>query len=320
MTKYFLLLAFLLCYDSLMAQETVYSDSILARVNGKIITRFELNEMTQRHQSKIMSEYSKEIAQQRILELKKSALKQYIDNVIILDEFKTKNFNVPKSLVDKELENEINSRAKGDRQKFAQILDHAGISIEEFREQISESLSVELMVNENVKRKVNVTPIDISRYYSENGVKFQTNAEVRIAIIGILMKPDRVATEMGITVNMLSKKLTPDNFAMMADEFSELPGKPKGGDEGFKKFNEFNLSFKNALKDLSINQITPPVKLGDNTFFLKLVNKRGGTAIPLLDVRSKIKNFLEDQQERKYYAQFISNLRNKASIEDFSTK
>jgi peptidyl-prolyl cis-trans isomerase SurA len=305
-----------------MAQKVVYTDSILAKVNGKVITRYELNELTQRHQAKIASNYAHapKIAKQRIAELKESALKQYIENVIILDEFKTKQFNVPKSLIDKELEKEIKTKSGGDRQKFIQMLDSGGISMEEYREQINESIAIELMISENVKRKVNVTPVDISRYYNVNKEKFLTNAEIKGAVIALIKGKEQSEEDFNKKITMVTAKLKDGDFAKIADEFSDLTGKPKGGDMGFKKASELNEVFKNALNKLSKNEVSAAVKLDGSVFFFKLLDKRGGSTRPLLEVRDSIKNYLEDTEERKYYKEFITQLRKKASIEDFTKK
>ena len=312
MTKLFLLI-FTICSYTL-AQEIVYEDRILAKVNGKVITNFELDEMTLRHQARIMDTYPKEIAAQRIAELKLSALEQFIDNVIILDEFKTKQFNVPQALIDKELEKEIKGKANGDRQKFAQMLDRGGISMEEYREQIMESIAIELMVQENVRRKINVTPIDISRYYDENKSKFKNIAGVKYYVLGIV-KGSKSDSEFKNQVDATKEALQKEDFAKVAEtaDYKEI-------NKDFKQAKDLNAVFKEEISKLSEGQTSGPVKLQENIYFLKLVESKGGDTKPLVDVRDRIKDFLEDQQERKYYKEFIAILRKKASIEEFTKK
>jgi parvulin-like peptidyl-prolyl isomerase len=300
--------------------DIIYSDGILAKVNGKIITRFELNQMTQQAQRRILQSYAPEIAEQRIQELKKSALDQFINNVIILDEFKTKKFEVPKALIDKELTKEIDQRTKGNQQDFIQMLDRGGLSMEEYREQITESLAIELMVNENVRRKISVTPIEISNYYNENIDKFATNAEVRGAII-LITKADKTTEAFNNKVKEIGDALkSGQDFAKLADKFSEMPGKPKGGDLGFKKLDELNDTVRVTVQKLKIGQYSEPLTFGESIAYIKTLEKRGGDSRPLIEVRQRIKNALEDVQERKYYLDFISGLRKKASIEEFKTK
>lgn len=302
------------------ANETIYSDGILAKVNGKIITNFELNQMTQRAQVQIMQGYPPEIAKKRIEELKRSALDQFINNVIILDEFKTKKFEVPKALIDKELAKEIDQRSRGNETEFYTMLDKGGLSMEEYREQIEESLAIELMVNENVRRKINVTPVDISNYYNKNINKFTTNAEIRSAII-LVAKAGKTDDEFKNIVKTIQEALNKnEDFGALADKHSNMPGSPKGGDLGFKKLNELTDSLRKTVSTLKNGETYGPITVGENAAFIKVLERRGGEGLPLIQVRNKIKNTLEDTQERKYYMEFISGLRKKASIEDFTKK
>ena len=319
MTKYLYLLI-LLPLLSVSAEEVVYREGIIAKVNGKVITNYELNAMTMRQQRKLMQALSPELAKQRIAEFKKQALETFIDNVIILDEFKTKGFTVPQSLIDKDLEEDIQYRANGDAQKFAAMLDAGGISMEEYKEQIRDSIAIELMKNENVNRKVSVTPIEISRYYQENIDKFATNAEVRTAIIRIAKegksKPE-FDKKVSDVQNAISKK---EDFAKLADSYSEMPDKTPGGDQGFKKKEELYTAFKDAVDKLNKGDVSAPITIRDDIYFIKLVDTKGGKPRELEEVRNYIKEVLREEKRAHYYNEYITILRKKANIEDFTKK
>ena len=319
MTKYLYLL-FLLPLTYIQAGEVVYREGIIAKVNGKVITNYELNAMTIRAQRQIMQNNNPETAKFKIAQFKQRALETYIDNVIILDEFKTKGFTVPQALIDKDLEKDIQIRANGDRQKFAAMLDAGGISMEEYREQIRDSIAIELMKNENVNRKVTVTPVEISKYYDENLSKFKTNAEVRTAILRIAKegksKPEFDKKVSDIQAAIKNKK----DFAKLADDFSEMPDKTPGGDLGFQKLDQLNDLFKNTINKLSVGQVSEPITIGEDIYFLKFVAERGGESKKLEEVRDFIKNMLRDTKRQEYYKEYITILRKKASIEDFTKK
>ena len=319
MTKYFYLL-FLLPFINIDAGEVVYREGIIAKVNGKVITNYELNAMTIRAQREIMQRNNPETAKFKIAQFKKRALDTFIDNVIILDEFKTKGFTVPPALIDKDLEKDIQYRAGGDRQKFAAMLDAGGISMEEYREQIRDSIAIELMKNENVNRKVTVTPVEISKYYDKNLSKFKTNAEVRTSILRIALK-GKSKPEFNKKVSDIQAAINKkEDFAKLADNFSEMPDKTPGGDLGFQKLDQLNDLFKETISKLSVGQVSKPITIGDDIYFLKFVEERGGTPRKLEDVRDFIKNVIRDQKRKEYYHEYITILRKKASIEDFTKK
>ena len=246
-------------------------------------------------------------------------MKQLIDDIIILDEFKAKKAQFPDSLIDNKLEREIKTKTNGDRDKFIQMLDRGGMSLEEYKEQIRDTVAVQLMIRENVRRKINVTPVDVSRYYDKNGSKFLQHAEIRGAVIAVMSKTE--STESAEErLKKITDALKKEDFAKVADKLSEMPGKQEGGDLGFKKPDELNQVFKNALTALRVNQISEPVEFQGSYFIFKLLEKRGGDIRPLTEVRESIKTTLEDEQERKYYEEYIALLRKKANIEVFTDK
>ena len=319
MTNKFLLLI-LLPFTFVFADEVVYREGILAKVNGKVITNYELNAMTMREQRRISRLYKQDVAAAKIAEFKKQALDSFIDNVIILDEFKTKGFTVPQALIDKDLEEDIRYRANGDHQKFAAMLDAGGISMEEYREQIRDSIAIELMKNENVNRKVSVTPIEISRFYEENINRFATNKEVRTSILRIA-KEGKSKPEFDKKVSDVQEAINnKQDFAKLADTYSEMPEKTPGGDLGFQKVEELNALFKEVLSKLNVGEVSKPITIGEDIYFLKFTDHKGGTPKQLSEVRDFIKNILRDQKRQKYYKDFIAVLRQKASIEDFTKK
>ncbi|MCM8527289.1 MAG: SurA N-terminal domain-containing protein [Lentisphaeraceae bacterium] len=319
MTKVLYLLI-LLPYLMTGAEEIVYREGILAKVNGKVITNYELNAMTIREQRKISRMYSPDIAKMKIAEFKQQALETYIDNVIILDEFKTKGFTIPQALIDKDLNDDIRYRANGDQTKFAALLDAGGISMEEYREQIRDSIAIEMMKNQNVNMKVSVTPIEISRYYDENISKFSTNKEVRTAILRIAKEgksqPEFDKKVSDIIAAVKEKK----DFAKLADDFSEMPDKTPGGDLGFQKVEELNPLFKEVISKLNVGEVSDPIEINKDKYFLKLTAEKGGSPKELSEVRDFIKAVLRDQKRQEYYKEFITILRKKASIEDFTKK
>jgi parvulin-like peptidyl-prolyl isomerase len=300
--------------------EIVYKEGIIAKVNGKVVTSFELNAMTTREQRKIAQTYPPEVAKVKIAELKKLALDIYIDNLIILDEFKAKGFTVPQALIDKDFQEDVRYRANGDSQKFAAMLDAGGLSMEEYKEQIRDSIAIELMKNENVNRKVTVTPIEIAHYYDMNLQKFVTNLEVRLSLLRIA-KEGRSNQELLAKIATIQEALAKnENFADLADKFSEMPDKNPGGDWGFKKKEELLQAFRDTIEKMKVGDVSAPIYIGEDAYIVKLTEIKGGSPRPLEEVRNFIKNSLTEEKQSVYYKEFIQSLRQKSSIEDYTQK
>ncbi len=192
--------------------------------------------------------------------------------------------------------------------------------MEEYKEQIRDSIAIELMKNENVNRKVTVTPIEIAHYYDNNLQKFATNLEVRLSLIRIA-KEGRSAQELLAKISNIQESLAKnESFADLADKFSEMPDKNPGGDWGFKKKEELLAAFREVVDKMKVGDVSAPIYIGEDAYIVKVTETKGGTPRPLEEVRNFIKNSLTEEKRAVYYKEFIASLRQKSSIEDYTKK
>ena len=160
----FLLTSLLALSLSAAEESSTYSDGIAAKVNGKAITVFDVKNMVQREERDIRTHAAPSEVNQKVMEARQQSLERLIDNQVILTAFHNSKYEVPRTLIETEIEQIIARDSAGDRDKFLRNLERGGLSMEEFRDKIQEKLAVRLMINENVRRKIVVTPQDISLF------------------------------------------------------------------------------------------------------------------------------------------------------------
>ncbi len=304
----FLLTSLLALSLSAAEESSTYSDGIAAKVNGKAITVFDVKNMVQREERDIRTHAAPSEVNQKVMEARQQSLERLIDNQVILTAFHNSKYEVPRTLIETEIEQIIARDSAGDRDKFLRNLERGGLSMEEFRDKIQEKLAVRLMMNENVRRKIVVTPQDISLFYNRNPDLYSRSSQVQIRLMMVEKNADAEAA--------LAEIAAGKSFAEVADRRSLLPKAEKdGGDMGMKARNEIRADFLEVIAKLKPGQRSGIIATKNGFFLIELVAEKAGGLMPLDELKDKIRDDLEDEQYKRLYSEWISGLRKGASIE-----
>lgn len=298
--------------NTLSAQEL--TNRILAKVNGKVITSFDIVKLTRAEERKIQRTLPPEQREAAMVELRKRALDHLIDNELILKEFKDRQFKVPQTYLETRLEKVIAKEANGDRIKFNQSLRKSNLTLAEYRAKLEESISVEMLINEMVKRKIIVTDSEIDTYYKENINAFSSAGAYNLQVI--MLKTDKAdAPEIKEITQALAAK---QDFTELANKYNEGTGLPEGGRLGKMVEEDLKEEFLKEVQTLKNGETTKAIILDGKTYFLHLIQKVGAEVAPLdSDLKQKIRRRLEKLEENKIYEDFMKDLRQRSAIEEY---
>lgn len=202
---------------------------------------------------------------------------------------------------------------------FEATLKGRGLTMEGVKKSITEQLSVQKMLEKEVQSKISISAEEIKKFYSENPDYFKTKDSVRAS--HILIKTEENADEK--TVVEARKKIDAiltelkkgGDFAKIAQEKSEGPSGPKGGDLGYFGKGQMVPSFEEAVYKLQVGELSDVVKTQFGFHIIKLVDiKKAGTT-PLSEVEESIKMFISRQKGEEVFKKFVAKLRSSASIE-----
>ena len=296
------------------SQAQELTNRILAKVNGKVITSFDVVKLTRVDERKITQTLPPGQRESAINELRKRALDHLIDNELILKEFKDKQYKVPQTYLETRLEKIIAQQANGDRIKFNQKLRSTKLTLAEYRAKLEESISVEMLLNEMVKRKVIVNDSDINNYYKENENAFSSKGAYNLQII--MLKSDNKDAP---AINEIQVALKDGkDFTDLANKYNEGTGLPEGGRLGKLIEEDLRSEFLEAVKKLNNGETAGPIFLEGKTYFLHLIQKVGAEVQALdEDLKTRIRRRLEQQQEDKIYDEFMNDLRQRSAIEEY---
>src|ERR1700737_5026529 len=130
---FFLLIAVGFLVPQIKAADPEVIDGVAAVVNGDVITFSQVQEVSGPREKTLREQYTGQELIDKIKEARLAALGDLIDRELILQEFKKKQFNIPKYVIDDQVQNLIKDEFAGDRMAFVRTLNAQGYTMGKFR-------------------------------------------------------------------------------------------------------------------------------------------------------------------------------------------
>jgi peptidyl-prolyl cis-trans isomerase SurA len=293
-----------------------FRQGIAAEVEDKIITFEELRrEMSPlipqiRESSRSRAEFNR-----RMEELYFEVLQSLIDRILIVKEFRKREFNIPQTYIENEFDRILIEDFDRDRARFLEYLDSIGKNVREFRADLRERIIVSVMRGEKRRSESQISPERIERFYSENKIHFYEEESVRLRIIMLRPLADESEDLMRQNIERVQEELKAGKeFAEVARQFSQDSRRDRGGDWGWIKRSDLKDELSVVGFRLEIGQYSEPIRLGNQIFFLYVEDRRDEGIQPLNEVRERIEEILAGQLARQAQEQWLERLRRESYI------
>lgn len=295
--------------------------TVVARVNGVEINRFQLENATEviksgirldgmRREGKTGGKSDLE-KQMRIF-----ALQKLIERELLFQEAKRLKITVKEEEMEEVLKKSMaNFPSEG---YFKASLIMSGITLEEYKKQ----LKFDMTVNKVVARKVDslikeLSPEEIRSYYEENKSRFISPEYVEMSYIFIRCNQFASEKEKKEILEKLEKlRSSQEDFAELARKHSEAPNASQGGYVGKVHRGELHPFLEITAFKTPVNQISEVVKTEDGFYLIKIHNKKKeGEILSFEQVKEDLKKELNNQQGIKILADYVEQLKKKANIQ-----
>ena len=293
-----------------------YRQGIAAEVENKIITFEEIRrEMLPlipriRESARSQAEFT-----QRMQELYLEVLQSFIDRVLIVEEFKEKEYNLPQTFVENEFDRILIEDFENDRSRFLEYLESLGKNVREFRADLRERIVVSVMRSEKRKSQSQISPERIEQFYNENKINFYEEEAVKLRIIMLRPLADENPDQMRQTIDRIFEELkqgTP--FEEVASKYSQDSRRERGGDWGWIQRPDLKDELSAVAFTLGVGTYSEAITMGQQIFILYVEDKRDEGIQPINEVRDRIEEILASQLERQAQQQWIERLRREAYI------
>ncbi|MGA1205154.1 MAG: peptidylprolyl isomerase [Opitutales bacterium] len=293
-----------------------YRQGIAAEVENRVITFEELRrEMAPlipriRESSRSRTEFT-----QRMQELYLEVLQNFIDRVLIVEEFKDKEYNLPQSYVENEFDRILIEDFENDRSRFLEYLESQGKNMREFRADLWDRIVVSVMRSEKRKSQSQISPERIEQFYNENKINFYEEEALKLRIIMLRPLADENSDQMRQTIDRIFGELKGGTaFEEVASKYSQDSRRDRGGDWGWIQRPDLKDELSAEAFKLEVGTYSDPITLGDQIFILYSEDKRDEGIQPINEVRDRIEEILASQLARQSQQQWIERLRREAYI------
>ncbi len=288
-------------------------DGYAARVNDRIITVGDVMMSIQSAQQRLQYLYENAELAEKLDELFQRGRQQLVEQALILEEFESREDAViPEHVVDDRVESIIRERFGGARAEFLRALKEQRMSMEDWRSEVRDQIIVQMMRSEEVRRRVDVTPSEVRRYYRENAETYTQPAKVQFRMI-VLQKGES-EEEAGVKraeAERLRQQLEDGaDFAELAEAVSEGNRAREGGLWDWIEPGSLRSELADAMAGLSAGDISPVIETGDAFYILQLEGRKAASRTPFEEVREEIRERLEESQQEAVYRDWIERLEN----------
>lgn len=301
----FFLASFLILISGSVSEAgaSVTVDRVIAVVNGDIITMSDLQRESARVSEKVDDRF---------------LLEDMINRKLQMSAAKRAGMDVTEKELNDAVE-DIMKRNGMDRQQFEAALSKEGLSIEQYRMELREKITLSRMFNKFVRSGIAVDENELRSYYERNAAAFQFPEEVRLRQI-LLRLPDSATPSEASTLQKKAEEAAArarkgEDFNGLVREYSDKATAALEGDLGFMQRDHALPEIEQAIKQLKPGEIAGPVRtrLGFHIIRLEEVRQR---KIPFEKVREKISTTLFNQKLESTYRNWLQTLRSESTIEN----
>jgi len=305
------------------------SPDVVARVNGKDITTSQLEKQFQNRLNGAEQPPSSEEAQ----DLKLQVLNQMINDQILLGMASASGLSATDAEVDVKF-NEFKSQYT--EEKFKDLLKEQKMTIDDIRNELRKSITIDKLVNKEITSKISVTDAEIKGFYDKNKESFNLPESYHIAHILVtpvadpelhnLKNDDAKSPEEARqkAARLLKEVQGGRDFATVAKEYSEDPSSgPNGGDLNFQPLQaieNIDPRLAQAVQKMRVGETFPQViETRFGFHILKLIEKDAGGQKDLSDprVQAQVRQVIFNRKDQTLKNAFSEAARNKATVVNY---
>ena len=202
---------------------------------------------------------------------------------------------------------------------FEEALRMDGHTLRQFREQVASGIKIQKLLEQEVFNKdYSVDESEAKSYYTKNPDQFAKNAKIRVR--QILVKIPRTASEAEVAdamrkINTIRQRIQQgEDFAAVAQRYSEDVSAQKGGDIGFFERGDLLPEFDAAAFSLRDNEVSDIVRTNLGFHLIKLIETQKSKTTPFDEVKEELIDFLKQKKTNDALKKYIDDLKSKADI------
>ena len=304
---------------SFAASNVKVVEEIVAKVNGDIITRTDIERSRQQIEGELKQKgVSGPALDKALKDGGRDSLRNQIDQLLLVQKGKDLNINVDaevtKQLGKMQLESKIT-----DPDKFHDFIrEQTGMQFEDFKAQIKNSILTQRVIGQEVASRINIPHSDIEKYYEEHKKEFVREEQVYLREILISTEgktPDQIAAAEKKAKDLVARARKGEKFGELAKQNSDAQTAQNFGELPAYKRGQLRKEIEDVVFKQPKGYVTDPVRMANGFEILKVEERYEAGQAPLADVENEIMERLYSPRMEPKVRDYLTKLREDAFLE-----
>jgi len=274
-------------------------DRIIAVVNDDIITSSELK-----------------TADTKVFQ--STSLSFLIEKKLQLQAAKKKGVSVTNAEVDEALDDIKKMNKFTSEEEMKEALLKEGISIEDYKKEITEQLIILKVVNREVKSKISISDKDIENYYQSHKGYFKIQESVRIGYVNVPVKSsdseEEVQKALRIITTILGDLNNNVSISELKRRYSDTRDINFVSDLGFVKKGDLMPELENPAFSLKEGEISDVIKTSTGFYIIKKIEVKKTEYKSIDEVKDNIRDAVFQEKSENSYKDWLYNLKTSSYI------
>src|ERR1700674_3947851 len=297
-------------------------EEIVAKINGDIITRGEIE-----HQRQLLEEEARRqgVTGARLAEAVKQeqrdALRNQIDQLLLVQKGKDLNIKIDADVTRRMAEIQVQSKISDPDQFHTYVREQTGMSYEDFRQQMTNQLLTQRVISEEISSKISVPEADLRKYYDEHKTEFTREEQVFLSQILVSTEgktPQQVAAGQKKAADLVARARKGEKFSDLARDNSDDVATAKDGGN-LPPYKRSDHLMVREIEDLVFQQkkgyVTDPIKTAVGLLILRVDERFEAGQASFEEVEEEVTQKIAAPKMEPKVREFLTRLRQDAFLE-----
>ena len=302
-------LKILLVFISLLnlAAGAAVVDEIVVKVNDSVVTKSEYEARLKSTIEGMKKEYKGPDLEALIKEVPQRLLEQMTDELLLLEKAK-QLYNVDE-LVNFQIENFMKENKIATKEDLAKGLQSEGLSMDQFKKQITQVYVPEFIKSREVRSKISLTTDEISAYYEANKRKLASAEQLSLQEI-FFAKPGVSDEEAQRLADEIKKQVDAGkDFGELAAAYSQAHSKSNRGEAGWFSPSDLSTNLATPIFATPVGKVTPLLTTAGGYYIFKVTGRREPKVPTLDESRENIVEVLKEEKFQKAFKEYVEVLK-----------
>jgi peptidyl-prolyl cis-trans isomerase C len=290
---------------------------IAVEVDGKKMTRGELNRLLEQKIAQVRSRIQPEQMEQARAQIRKELIDEFVNLTLLKKEIAAKKVTASEKEISDFIDKMKANIPPG--KTFDEFLMQNKIDMAKLREDIGNNIKIEKLISKEAGGDLKVTDKEASDFYDKNPKMFAQPESVHarhILVAGDSKDTEKVKAEKRAKAEDIRKQLLAGaDFAELAVKNSDCPSKQKGGDLGTFARGQMVKPFEDAAFSQAPKAIGPVVETDFGYHIIQVLEHHVSRTVKLdAELKKRLMGFLERKKQEEALGKLIKRLKATADI------